>query len=178
MVLYHGTTGKRAERIFAEGKLKCIVDRHYTPTCSGNGYTEQGYVYLSNEILFSILFANCCNLEDHSEELYIFKLDVDDSLLEADYDEMRIQSCPDFIRKKYKNDLDYSLNELKSCRVNFDINLRNDKAFYMKINVNKINIKELITHSGCNLHDTQSNYSVEQKRFIESIQWERISTDI
>lgn len=176
MILYHGTTGKRAKKIFADGKLKCVVERHYTVEKSGDGYTEQGYVYLTNEMMFAIYFANCCDLEDKSEELFIFKIDVDDSSLEADYDEIRIQSsCDETNRKIYENDLEYSLNELKSCRIKSDIDIRNNKVSYLKINKSEVEICELIAGAGLNLHDIQTRYNSTQRMFIKNAKWEKIN---
>ena len=171
MILYHGTTGKRAEKIFKDGKLKCDVERHYTKSKSGSGYTEQGYVYLSNELMLSIYFANCCNLEDKSEELVVFKLDVDDSLIEPDYDEMRWQRADERQKIKYANDLECSLKEYKSCRVKSDIDIKNNNARYLTISAGDPRIGNLTEKAGYNLHDVQANYNETQKAFIENADW-------
>jgi hypothetical protein len=174
VILYHGTTGKRAKKIFEDGKLKCFVERHYTLSKSGDGYTEQGYVYLTNEMMFAIYFANCCDLEDNSGELYVFKIDMEDSLLEPDYDEIRIQHEDDFIRKEYPDDLEYSLKEFKSCRVKCDIDISNNKVLYLQINKNDIEIGKLIEGAGYNLKDTQNQYNSKQKIFIKNANWKKI----
>ena len=70
MIFYHGTTLKRANQIFNDNRIKCTVKRHYTKEKSGNGYTEDGFVYLATEPLFALYFANCCNLEDKSDSLF------------------------------------------------------------------------------------------------------------
>lgn len=174
MILFHGTTGKRAKKIFKDGEIKCDVERHYTKEKSGTGYTEQGYIYLSNEIMFAVYFANCCDLEDKSRVLYIFKIEIDECEIEPDYDEIRIQPKNDHIRQKYTDDLDYSLNELKSCRVSHDITISNPKVSFLFINLDEIDIRDLISGAGYNLQDAKNNYNEIQRNFIKNAKWEMI----
>ena len=67
MLLYHGTTGKRADQIFADRKISNDCDRFFTEEENGDGYTTQGYVYLTNEITYAVYFANSHTLVDKSE---------------------------------------------------------------------------------------------------------------
>jgi hypothetical protein len=169
MILYHGTTRKRAENIFKDGCIKCNVERHYTKEKSGDGYTEQGYIYLALEPTYSLYFANCCNLEDKSSGLVLFKIELDEADIEPDYDEIRYQPQHDFIRKQYSDDLDYSMNEYKSCRYGKDIPLTG-KVSYISIDKDE-NTMKLIGWAGGNLKDTIDKYTDEQKEFIENIKW-------
>ena len=175
MILFHGTTGKRAKKIFEDGAIRCDVERHYTRDKSGNGYTEQGYVYLSNEIMFAIYFANCCDIEDKSDELFIFKIEVEGSSIEPDYDEIRIQPNHDFIRKNYADDLDYSLNEFKSCRIGQDITFSDSKVSFLTIDKDKIDIRDLVAGAGYNFQDAKNNYNAIQKDFIMNARWKEIN---
>lgn len=102
MILYHGTTAKRAEHIFEDRTIKKNCLRFFTEEENGEGYSTDGYVYLSNEITYSLYFANCHSLVDKSESLYIFRIDIPDGLILADIDEMRYQDptgCDREIRK-------------------------------------------------------------------------------
>ena len=173
MFLYHGTTVKRAQSIFSEGVIKCNVERHYTKEKSGNGYTEQGYIYLALEPTFSIYFANCCDHEDKSQGLVIFRIEMDETCLQPDYDEIRIQPMHDFVREKYKDDLDYSMHGLKTCRYDRDISL-DEKVSYITIDITQ-NILGLIGRVGYNFQDTKEHYSEEQKNFLDSIVWKSCS---
>lgn len=172
MILYHGTTGKRAKKIFKDGIIKCNVVRHYTKENSDIGYTEQGYVYLANELIFALSFAYRCNNEDKSDELYIFKFDLDDKFLEPDKDEIRIIR-DDRTRKKYSNDLEYSLKELKSCRVKKDLNINDENSFFTVIK-NLNDMPKLVKGVSYNLENTLKNYTSEQKNFIENIEWKKV----
>lgn len=130
MILYYGTTMKRAYEIVNDNMLKKDVERHYTKEKSGAGYSSQGYIYFANEITFSVHFANYCNLEDKAESIVIFRLDIPIDKIEPDYDEIRIQDEPEHIRAIYDDDLDYSLREFKSCRVDYDIDLTEYESMY------------------------------------------------
>ena len=72
MLLYHGTTYKRAKQIFEDRIIKKDCDRFFTEEDNGDGYSTDGYVYLTNELTFALCFANCHHLVDKSDMLVVF----------------------------------------------------------------------------------------------------------
>ncbi len=175
MILYHGTTRERSLGIFNDKIIKKNVNRHYTKEKSGRGYSTQGYIYFSNEITFSVYFANCCNLEDKSDSLVLFKIDIPIEDLQADYDEIRIQSVPEHIRNRYENDLDFSLRELKSCRVDFDIKLSEYSLKYCVLDLSGgFSPCDIILNAGRNYEYVRDNYTDSQIKFIDSVKWKEV----
>ncbi len=151
------------------------MQRHYTKTKSGFGYSTQGYVYLTNEVTFALYFANCCNLEDGSDYLVLFKIDLQIEKVLPDYDEIRIQSAPKHVRDIYQNDLDYSLRELKTCRIDFDIDLRLYCVNFCKIDLlNGFNPCDVIRNAGRNYEYVTGNYTDLQTKFINNLKWDLV----
>lgn len=169
LLLYHATSENRGKIIFSDRKIKCNIDRYYTLECNGSAYSTNGYIYLSNEIFFSLYFANCHNLCDKTNLIYIFKINLNKNLLLPDEDEKRMQD------KYNSNSLDYSLLELKSCRVAFDIIFSNHNMYYTIINSNTIDINKLIKNIAYYYNYTIQHYSNEQKDFIKNIQWLKLN---
>ena len=54
MILYHATTARRGKKIIEDGCIKKYVERYYIKENNDDGYSTQGYVYLSNELTFSM----------------------------------------------------------------------------------------------------------------------------
>lgn len=172
MIFYHGTTKKRALEIFKDDAIKKDVERHYTEEKSGGGYSTQGYIYLTNEITFSIHFADCCNLEDKVDSLVLFKMDIPIEKIQPDYDEIRIQNEPDHIRGRYEDDLDFSLREFKSCRIDFDIKLNEYNIEYCIFDLSdKFSPDDLAVHVGYNYEYVIDNYTDLQIEFINNVKW-------
>lgn len=73
MVLYYGTTMKRANQILEVNAIKIDAERHYTKDKSSGGYTAPGFLYFTNEVIFSMYFANCCNLQNTSDFWFYFE---------------------------------------------------------------------------------------------------------
>ena len=48
MILYHGTTEKRALQILADRIVRANVERFYKEEYNGDGFSSDGYVYLTN----------------------------------------------------------------------------------------------------------------------------------
>lgn len=172
MILYHGTTANKGEKILSDGCIKKDVERYYTKEKSGNGYSTQGYVYLSNEITFAIYFANCHNITDKEKEIYIFKINIPDSMVEPDIDEMRCQEATKELIQSYGGNLRCSLLEYKSCRVSFDIQFTEHPCCYYKVNtLEPPYVHDLIIGAGCNYKYVTQNYSAVQRKFLEDIKW-------
>lgn len=172
MILYHGTTKKRAEKIINEKCIKKNIDRFFTVENNGEGYTTQGYIYLSNEITFALSFAISHNMRENSEILYIFKVDIPDKFVEADFDELRHQSATDEEIRRYGGELECSLLEYKACRVAIDIFFDDYLVEYTTVSASS-NVYDLIEHAGCNYKYVVENYTTEQRQFLEHIVWNK-----
>ena len=178
MLLYHGTTGKRAEYIFADKAISNNCERFFTEEENGSGYTTQGYVYLTNEITFAAYFANSHTFMDQSKELFIFRVDVPDELIEPDYDEMRYQDPTGYDRERYSSDLECSLAEFKTCRIPISIEFDSFAVEYFSFNKADVpNIANLFDNAGCNYNYVVENYSAKQRAFIDSIHWKKLFKD-
>lgn len=174
MLLYHGTTGKRADQIFADRKISNDCDRFFTEEENGDGYTTQGYVYLTNEITYAVYFANSHTLVDKSEELYLFRIYVSDELIEPDYDEMRYQDPTGRDRERYSSDMECSLNEFKVCRIPVPIEFDRFTIEYFSFSkLDFPDIADLFDNAGYNYNYVVEHYSDMQRAFINSIYWRK-----
>lgn len=176
MVLYHATTEKRALSILKDKCIKKDVRRFYTVKESGDGYTTQGYVYLTNEITFAVYFANTHSKLDKSERLFIFKIELPDDVLEADNDELRIQRATEKMIISYGGELNCSLLEYKSCRVKVDINFDIFPIEYCIVPKTD-DIKYLLINVGENYQYVVNRYTQAQKEFIKNIVWRKYKVD-
>ena len=175
MILYHGTTEMRAKQIFDERMICCHSERFFTEESNGNGYSTDGYVYLTNEITFAAFFANSHSLVDKSSKLYIFRMSIPKSELEPDYDEMRYQDPTGFDRERYETDMDCSLLEFKACRVPFDIRFEKYALEYCVIDKNLMSdIPRLLDNAGADYKYVIDHYTTYQKNFINSITWKPV----
>ena len=175
MLLYHGTTSERAYKIFMDGRISNNCKRFFTKEENGNGYTTQGYVYLTNEITFAAYFANCHAFVDQSIELFIFRIDVPDELIEPDYDEMRYQDALGHNREQYSSDLECSLAEFKSCRIPVSIEFNRFAVEYFSFYKSSFRNIECLFKNACSDYNyVVEHYSDTQRVFIDSIHWEKI----
>lgn len=175
MILYHGTTDDRAKEILSNLEISNNCERFFTVEENGDGYTTQGYVYLTNEITYALYFANSHHFVDKSDKLYIFKIDVPDHLIEPDYDEMRYQDPTGFDRERYSNDLECSLLEFKTCRIPIPIEFSKFSVEYFVVDRNDIeNMSLLFDNAGYDYKYVTSHYTRAQKEFIESIRWTKV----
>ena len=175
MILYHATTEKRALSILKERTIKKDVERYYTKEENGDGYSTQGYVYLTPEVTFAIHFANCHNLVDRVSALYVFRLDIPDEIIEPDYDELRYQHLSQGDIERYGNELNCSIKEYKSCRVNQDIEFDKFDSWMYKIVLSReIDVNAITDYAGFNLEYVTQNYTQVQLNFIENIKWEKL----
>lgn len=173
MFLYHATTQKRAEQILKNRCIKKNIERFFTIDNNGDGYSTQGYVYLSNEITFALSFAISHNLSEKSNYLYIFKIGILDKLIEADYDELRHQVASKTEIDRYGGELQCSLLEYKSCRVAVDIDFSNYSIEYVVVE-NEKNISDLIDNAGYNYKYVTENYTKKQRNFIQNLDWKKV----
>lgn len=172
MILYHGTTYKRAQQIFANRAIKKNCERFFIEEESGDGYSTDGYVYLTNEVTLALYFAYCHHRVDKSDSMIVFKIEIPDEMILPDYDEMRYQDPTGIDRARYSDDLSCSLLEFKTCRVNSDILFDEYKVCYFRIFVNDVdNIGDLFDNAGCNYEYVTRHYSRRQAAFIQSIRW-------
>lgn len=172
MVLFHGTTSKRAEDILSDRTIKKDCLRFFTKEENGEGYSTDGYIYLSNEITYSLYFANCHSHVDKSELLYVFRIDVPDELVLSDMDEMRYQDSTGCDRERYANDLNCSLLEFKTCRIQSDISFDVFNVDYFIFDKTTFdNIADLFSNAGSDYKYVLKHYTLKQKEFIKSIKW-------
>lgn len=174
MVLYHGTTYKRAQQIFQERAIKKNCERFFTEEENGDGYSTDGYVYLTNEVTFALHFAYCHHRVDKSDSMVVFKLEIPDEMILPDYDEMRYQDPTGTDRARYFDDLSCSLLEFKACRISADLSLDEFETRYFRLFTKDVdNIGDLFDNVGCNYEYVIENYSSKQIEFIQSIHWMR-----
>lgn len=174
MILYHGTTYKRAQSIFKDRAIKKECERFFTEEENGDGYSTDGYVYLSNEVTYALHFAYCHHRVDKSASLVVFKIEIPDEIVLPDYDEMRHQDQTGTDRERYDSDLNCSLLEFKACRINTDISFDEYAVDYFCLVVDKVeNIGDLFDNAGYNYEYVTSHYTRRQKNFIKSIPWKR-----
>lgn len=172
MILYHATTAIRGEKILSDGCIKKNIKQYYTKENNSSGYTTQGYIYLSNELTFAMHFANCHNIADKTEEVYIFRVEIPDNLIEPDYDELRYQRASEQEIANYGGDLNCSLFEYKSCRIPVDIDFNKYNCYYFIKKLSNIPpIDDLINNCGHNYNYVINNYTIIQREFIDSIEW-------
>lgn len=170
MILYHGTTEHRARLILRDNCIKKDVERYFTEEYNGDGYSTQGYIYLTNEITFAVYFANCHKFVDKSTNIYVFKIDVPPQLIEPDYDELRYQSATDEEINSYGGPLKCSLLEYKACRVKTDINFDRFSVQYCVLPITDT-IGNLLDNAGCNYKYVVTHYTKAQREFINNINW-------
>lgn len=171
MELYHATTQSRGEKILNERCIKKNVPRYYSD--SSNGPTTQGFVYLANEITFSVYFANCHNISEGNTTIYVFKIDIPNDILEPDEDEIEIQSPEN--EGSYSNRLSWSLEELKSCRVGLDIDIDAYPTQICRItDMPEEEIVKLVEHAAFPFSYVVSHYTENQLAFLNSIRWHNV----
>ena len=172
MILYHGTTSKRAQQIFEDKTIKKYCERFFTEEENGDGYSTDGYVYLTNEVTFALHFAYCHHNVDKSDELVVFRINIPDEQILPDFDEMRHQDPTGRDRERYDDDLKCSLLEFKACRINTDISFEDYSVDYFCLVVDDFDsIDDLFDNAGGNYEYVTSNYTSKQNSFINSIQW-------
>lgn len=173
MILYHATTHIRGAQILRDKCLKKDVVRYYSEESGSNGPTTQGYIYLTNEITFSIYFANCHNLSEENQNIYIFRLDLPEEMLEPDEDEIKLQSPNN--EHHFPSRLAWSLEELKSCRTPQDINISDYPAhFSYLVGLESNEILKLVKHVGYSYNYVITHYTDAQSSFLSSIQWNSV----
>ena len=172
MILFHGTTEERAQQIFDSKTIKKDCERFFTEEENGDGYSTNGYIYLTNEVTLALYFAYCHHLVDKSDSLVVFRIDVPDELILPDYDEMRYQDPTGIDRARYSDDISCSLLEFKTCRINSDISFDKYDVHYFRLFVNDVDeIGDLFDNAGCNYEYVIKHYTERQQNFIQSIHW-------
>ena len=175
MILLQKKKKKRADEILNCGIIKKIINRYYTEELNGDGYSTDGFVYLSNEITYAMYFANCHTLVDKSESIYVFKMDINENWIEADYDEIRHEGISAEELSRYNSDLEYTLKEFKACRISEDLILNELSTEYCIIpKKGKYAINDIIGKVGANYDYTVHHYSRIQKEFLQNIKWYKV----
>lgn len=156
-------------------KIAYKAERFFKKETNDSGYSTDGYVYLSNEIINAIKFANYHTLKDKSLKIFIFRMEVPYAQLEPDYDESSYLKVPIDHSKKYKTKLEFSLNEFKSCRISHDILLKQDQVEYSVIDKKYLDRNiEILNKSALNYRDILKNRTEKQIEFINSLKRKNI----
>ena len=117
MVLFHGTNEKSGEAIIKDKILRCNCKRKYTTTefRAPNGdiidlSTTNGFVYLTNWLPRAVRFGYTSCWDEHnvcSGKIYVFCINVPESTLQADLDEIRMRySGYNICKSDYKQSLE------------------------------------------------------------------------
>lgn len=94
MILYHGTSAKRGKQILDDKKIKGTdVERVYNPDYISLTTTD-GYVYLGDFPLATYYANKTSIIADEDTHLMLFEVEIDDNLLEVDYDEIEYTLKP------------------------------------------------------------------------------------
>lgn len=159
-------------QIISDRILKKDCTRFFTEEENGDGYSTDGYVYLTNEVTFALHFAYCHSLVDKSDVLVVFRIEIPEELILPDFDEMRFQDPTGTGRERYNDDLSCSLLEFKTCRINTDISFDKYTVDYFRLNKDDVdNIGDLFDNAGYNYEYVISHYTRKQTNFIQSIEW-------
>ncbi|MFI3605688.1 hypothetical protein [Vagococcus fluvialis] len=93
MKLYHGTTEKNGPLILDDCKIITNAHGHYD---NDSGFDEsvittKGFTYLTSDLAYAIYYANKNSVLEHSREYaYIFEIEIDEHLIEPDFDEIKM----------------------------------------------------------------------------------------
>lgn len=133
MELFHGTSKSRGDIIVEEGKISCHAKLMYEDGGEdvlqsaefSNGLikpttlaTTPGYIYLTNSIFKAAYYGNINAVSGNEDSFYLFKVELPETLLEPDEDEIRMALCQD--PGQYPRAID-SLSACHSARYNRDI---------------------------------------------------------
>lgn len=135
MILYHGTSSSRGQNILAHKMLDANAKRVYD---EDHGLpTTNGYVYLTDDVFNAIYYGNKTAWIDKDDSLYVFRIEINDSLLEADFDEFKYTLDPYGIEYELKDinnpTIEESLRYTNSVRVGQDIKFEYFKTEFMKL---------------------------------------------
>lgn len=135
MILYHGTTEKIGKEILRSGVIKKNISRRYLDN-SGVATTD-GYVYMTNDFTYAVYYGNKNAVLDKENNLIIFKVEINDNLLEPDKDEieytLKVFGKVEGFEDINNPTLEESLKNTKAARVPMDIELDKYAAEYAVI---------------------------------------------
>lgn len=136
MLLYHATTESIGHKILFDNTIKSNIERqHIYSDCCIDGKninisSSQGFVYLFDNPLLALTFANSLCFLNNENKICMFEVDIPIDELQPDKDEITIQS----IKDKCKYDIGSALSSLEICQcvtVSFDLNLSKYKSRYL-----------------------------------------------
>ncbi len=173
MKLYHGTSFLGGKSILCDRYIKSIVKRFYTPENNGKGATTDGFVYLSNDLIYALYYGYRQNIKSDHFEVYIFRVEIDRNKLLCDEDEMKLNNVDDKSIYPYPSRLDYSLCNFKSCRIDEDISFEKYDVEYGVVNLEEYrnNIIPIIENIGEVYTEEYDSYNQQQKELIDNIKW-------
>lgn len=177
MILYHATPIKNGLIILQDKKIKCNIERYHKTSRIVDG-TTNGYVYLTQNLSLAYFFAAIKFGElKESKERYIciFKIEIGDTSLEPDYDELRIKKIP-----FTSNNLTYqqSLAACDCVRINKDISLIGMQYIILPSTMNKIenSADVFLCRELCNQkNNDMDNRSKLEKEILKKWTWKSIN---
>lgn len=140
MILFHGTSKSKGEKILKDGYFSITAEGNYqNKFCAVEGKihsieTEPGYIYLTNYFSRAYVYARSGIVNNYSDDkdIYIFKLDIDERELLPDYDELKIVYPKREEKLRNYNALEL-LNKIFTTRVAKNLYLKNTKAEVLSI---------------------------------------------
>lgn len=141
MKLFHGTSFKRGQQILANGKIKGNeVDRVYSPDNISLPTTD-GYVYLTDFAKAAYYANKTSMIYDDDTHIILFELEIDDSILEPDLDEIEYTLKPIGKTKGFKDinnpTVEECWNECRALRIKDDLILESGNFKYAILRSNK-----------------------------------------
>lgn len=87
MKLYHGTTKNNAEQILKDNSIKINCPSVWD-TFPEESHTTKGYIYLATDRFYAYKYAQLLAQQNKEDFCCVFEINVDDSYLEVDMDEL------------------------------------------------------------------------------------------
>lgn len=194
MILYHGTTGKNGESILNMKKIKHKdVKRIYNDDADSliqqinhkgitTFATTDNYVYLTDSLFNAIYYGNKHEIiYGENQCFYVFKINIDESLLEVDEDEIILTICtynPNFDPKSVKT-IQQSLALTKSVRYGDSV----EPIEYMKLPATTNSNPDLLVYeivqaavaSNSIVNSFETNYDHKlNQHLLERYSWKQI----
>ena len=172
MKLYHGTSSHAAALIESCGYIAKNIDRTY-----GNDSalaTTDGYIYLTNHPGYAAYMANKEAMFKKADNFVVYEIEVEDSLLEPDMDELIYVSQLSETEAK-KCTLIQSLSLSRSCRAPHDLYIGKEviRKVAMPSSFNKV-ASDLMPSKNviCFRRENQESQALE---ILDQVGWVRLT---
>ncbi|ARW34572.1 hypothetical protein [Lactiplantibacillus plantarum] len=150
ITVYHGTTKAAGEEILKEGK---IIGSNIKQVRVTN--TEEGYVFLSDSLAIALYYGSlkqCNNNRALPIPFYVFKLKVNEDILDTDYFEM--------------NKIERKKLQMRCYKVKGDVSLIDHECKYAKID--SVGIADRMYTNVNTLSQISSAYETGSERILNN----------